>query len=221
MGFAIVQSEPAIEPVSLSLAKSHLRIDTTEEDAWLPVMITAAREMCEEFCQRAFVSRTVVATFDRFPPWDTTGWDFWLLPGYPSPDSVYPNPLTRAIRLPIWPVISVETVKYYDSAGVQQTLVAGTDYLTHLTRMPALVYPTPGKFWKVTQFGRVGSVEVSFTAGLATVPKRLTAAMLLTLGYWWGHRGDGDDPTGSDATMRGLPAGAQRILAQMARFPYV
>lgn len=221
MAFSVVQAEPASEPVSLARAKAHLRADTAAEDDLITGWITAARELCEEYTQRAFVARSVTAIMDRFPPFDPPGWDFWLTPGYPSPAAVFPNPLTRAVRLPIWPVLSVDAVKYFDAGGVQQTLTDGTDYLTHLPHMPSLVYPAPGKIWPVTQQARMGCVEIDFTAGVTTVPQRFVVAVLLTLAYWYENRGDGKDPTGTDPLSLGLPAGAVRILNGMGRLVYV
>jgi hypothetical protein len=220
VAFSISQSEPEFEPITLDLAKEQLRVDYPDEDDLIESMITAAREAVEDYTRLAFVERAVVAIFDRFPPFDPIGWDFWLTPGYPSPAAVYPNPLTRAVRLPIWPVISVDAVKYFDSGGTQQTLAEGVNYLTQLTHMPSLIYPYPGKIWPVTQYARMGCVEVDFTAGYTTIPSRAIQAMLMTLSYWWRNRGDGDDPTGSDMTARGLPAGALRILNSLARFAY-
>jgi hypothetical protein len=202
---------PAEEPVTLDRAKLHLRVDATAEDDLITAWVAAARRYAEDHANRYFVTQTVRATFDRFPPFDPVGWDFWLTPGYPSPAAVFPNPLTRAIRLPGGAIQAVIAVEYDAADGTQQTLVEGTDYLTHLDHLPPLVYPAPGKIWPVTQFGRMGCVRVTYTAGYGDagqVPEQVGAAILLAVGYWYEHRGDTRDPSGE----MGLPPGAKRLL---------
>ena len=49
---------PQTEPVTLMEAKAHLRIDGSEEDELLSALITAAREMAEEYTRRAFITQT-------------------------------------------------------------------------------------------------------------------------------------------------------------------
>jgi len=39
---------PAVEPVSLSEAKTHCRVDTSDDDAYIGSLITVAREYLEE-----------------------------------------------------------------------------------------------------------------------------------------------------------------------------
>lgn len=48
---------PTVEPVTLSEAKAHCRVDATEDDAYLATLIRAAREWVE-----AYLDRTLVRT---------------------------------------------------------------------------------------------------------------------------------------------------------------
>ncbi len=119
--------------------------------------------------------------------------------------------LRSAIRLNL-PASEVTAVKYFDATGTEQTLVADTNYLTALSRVPSLVYPAPGKVWPAAvQFGRLLGVTVEYTAAVDAKLSLAKAAMLLILGYWWANRGD-DDKTVSEPTQLGLPAGAWRIM---------
>jgi len=54
---------PALEPVSLTEAKLHLRIDTTAEDVLISSLIKAARQYCENYQRRAYITQT---------------WELWL-----------------------------------------------------------------------------------------------------------------------------------------------
>jgi uncharacterized phiE125 gp8 family phage protein len=46
---------PAEEPVTLTQAKSHLRLDTSLDDAYVASLIVAARQYIERVCWRGVV----------------------------------------------------------------------------------------------------------------------------------------------------------------------
>lgn len=58
----IVVTPPACEPVSLSEAKAHLRVDGGDEDAYIGSLITVARERLEQETRRAFIRQRVRTT---------------------------------------------------------------------------------------------------------------------------------------------------------------
>lgn len=66
MGLKLI-TPPAIEPVSLPDIKQHLRIDSDLEDAVLSGFITAAREYCESYQNRVFITQTWDLFLDDFP----------------------------------------------------------------------------------------------------------------------------------------------------------
>lgn len=53
------------EPVTLSEAKDFCKIDISTDDAILTELITAAREMCEDFTNIGFVPHTITATLNN------------------------------------------------------------------------------------------------------------------------------------------------------------
>lgn len=57
MGLILVEA-PAVEPVTLEEAKLHMKVDTTEDDALISVLIAAARKVAEEYTRRAFITQT-------------------------------------------------------------------------------------------------------------------------------------------------------------------
>ena len=105
------------EPVTLDEAKLHLRVDGTDENALISAMISAARESCEDRIEGAI---------------PVTGWRLTL--------DAFPD----AIKLPRGPVASVESVKYIDAAGVEQTL-SPLDYLVDTASMQGYIVPAYGK----------------------------------------------------------------------------
>jgi hypothetical protein len=61
------ETAPAVEPVSVSEAKEHLRVDISDDDTYIGSLITAARKYCEEYLDRALVSQQLTMRMDTFP----------------------------------------------------------------------------------------------------------------------------------------------------------
>jgi uncharacterized phiE125 gp8 family phage protein len=59
---------PAEEPVTLAVAKAHLRVDISDDDTLIPYYLAAARRLCEKEVRRAFVTSTWDLVLDGFPP---------------------------------------------------------------------------------------------------------------------------------------------------------
>lgn len=155
------------EPVTLAEAKLHLRVDGTDEDALIQGLISAARETCED------------RTEGTVP---VTGWRLTL--------DTFPD----AIKLPRPPIVSVESVQYIDTAGVQQTL-SPLDYVVDTASSPGYIVPAFGKAWPETR-GQINAVEVEYTAGSATPPAAIKAWLLLAVGDMYAHReASSDKPT--------------------------
>lgn len=147
------------EPITLAEAKLHLRVDDTAEDSLITAMISAARETCED------------RTEGTVP---VTGWRLTL--------DTFPD----AIKLPRPPIASVESVKYIDTAGVQQTL-SPMDYVVDTVSSPGYIVPAFGKAWPATR-DQINAVTVEYTAGSAAAPHALKAWMLLAIGEMFTNR---------------------------------
>lgn len=168
----VLTSAPAAEPVSLAEAKLHCKVDGSDDDTLLTALIVAARRLAEQQTGRALVTQTWKQTFDAFP--------------------------LAALALERPPLQSVTSVKYYDPAGVQQTLDAGA-YTVHTSSQLGLVAPAAGTCWPSTQV-RLEAVEIVFVAGYgaaAAVPQEVKQWMLLHVGTWYEYReaaGEKRDP---------------------------
>ncbi len=156
---------PAVEPIVLADAKTHLRVTGTDDDALITALIIAARQAAEARCGRALIDQT----------WDLI-LDLW--------------PADNIIRLPRAPVSALTSVKYYDSSNVLQT-VNSADYQVSLNEMRPRVMPATGKAWPGL-YDRFDAVTVRFVAGYgaagSAVPAALKQWMLIAIGTLYAQR---------------------------------
>ena len=166
-------TEPTAEPVTLEEARTHCRVSQHDDDAYIAALITTARRWVERQTSLQCVTATWTWTLDRFP--------LGLNPFY----------------MPIVPLQSVTTVKYYDGDGVQQT-VSADDYIVDTTSRPARIKPAYGDVWPIAQV-RMNAVEIIFKAGyggasptvaqsVAAVPRPIKQAIMLLVGHWYENR---------------------------------
>lgn len=149
---------PSEEPISITEAKAQLRVDWSTEDTQIGNYILAAREYCEGFQNRQYITAT---------------WDLWM-DGWPSKDR---------FGIPLPPLQSVASIKYYDTANVEATMAAA-DYFVDDKSEPARVVLAYGTSWPSITLRPANGVVVRFTAGYglaAEVPQKVKQAMLLLI----------------------------------------
>jgi len=186
---------PASEPVTLADAKTHLRVDINDDDALITALIVSARQQAEQICRRAFISQQWVVTMDRFPaPAMNVGSANWYGPQWgnsPGPLTILTpdNKTGYEIYLPYSPLSSVNSIKYIDENGTQQTL-ASNAYKVDLISEPARLLPAYGTAWPATR-NEVSAVEITLTAGwpsAAEVPQPIKSWILLRIGAMYENR---------------------------------
>ena len=157
MDAPIRYTAPTVEPVTLAEVKTHLRINHSEEDSYLAMLITVAPTAAEDRTGRTMLETTWQYTLDGFPD-----------------EIVLPNP----------PIISVTHVKYKDSDNVLQTLSA-SDYVVDTASQPGRIVRAYGKDWPAT-YDEINTVVVTYKAGYGTsaasVPAPLKQWILLAIG---------------------------------------
>jgi uncharacterized phiE125 gp8 family phage protein len=159
---------PIEEPVSVAEAKAHLRLDTSDEDALVGGLIVAARQWCEGYQNRAYVTQTWDLVLDR-----------WSC----EPD------LDR-IRIPLPPLQSVASLKYTDADDVQTTMPA-SEYLVDVASQPGRLMLAYGRSWPTVTLRPAAAIEIRFTAGYgaaAEVPETVKQAIKLLVGHLYEHR---------------------------------
>jgi uncharacterized phiE125 gp8 family phage protein len=158
-----VVTPPASEPVTLAEAKSHLRLESTEDDTYVSALIQAARQHVEEVCWRGVVTQTREAVLEAFPYAD-------------------------AVDLPGGNLGAVSAVVYADEWGDDQTLSTST-YEADTVSVPGRLVLAYGKDWPSTRC-QWDAVRIRYTVGwaVADVPAPIKQAMLLLVAQLYENR---------------------------------
>lgn len=162
---------PAVQPVSLTEAKAHLRVDFDDDDTLISSLILAATAHFDG--SAGMLGRALI----------TQSWEYRI--------NEFPTTRTGAIELPLAPLQSVESVKYIDSDGIEQTLATSV----YNVRIPGAL---PGsillKYAQDYQTTRVedDAVRIAFTCGYgdagSDVPMPIRQAILLWVGFLYASR---------------------------------
>lgn len=192
---SIIVVGPAVEPLDVATVRNHRRILDTADDDDIIAMIADARQAAETICRRALVTQQWKLVLDEFPkPSMNISSANWYGPQW----GTNPGPLSAArvdgrsgyeIFLPNPPLQSIDSVTYYDSFGVQQTLDSST-YIVDNVSEPARLVPAPNTTWPSTQT-RANAIEVLFTCGYgnaAAVPSGIKRWMLMRIGAMYENR---------------------------------
>ncbi|MBL0374030.1 phage head-tail connector protein [Rhizobium sp. KVB221] len=180
---------PAEMPISLVEAKTHLRVDHSDDDTLIAGLIASAVDHLDGWTGilgRALVTQTWRQDFPQF--------------------------CFRNLPLPLAPAVSVVGISYFDGENVQQTL-ADTVYGLSSDALGAFVALKPDQTWPKT-YPRPDSVSVIYVAGadVADVPAALKVAILLLVGNWYENRS-----ATSTTAMMALPFAVNALVAPYRR----
>jgi uncharacterized phiE125 gp8 family phage protein len=176
-----VITPPLLEPVPIAEVKDQLGIDDTRSDGLLSRRITEARSWAENYTGRAFLKQTREIRWDCFVD-----------------EHELPSALT------------VESVKYIDTDGVEQT-VSSTDYTLDTYAFLPFVRSAYGVSWPTPRSER-NAVRIQFTAGYGdtaeAVPSLIKEALILLVGHWTNQQG----PSESGIVMSRIPYAVRDML---------
>jgi len=162
--YSVVKTvEPTSEPVTLTEAKAHCRIDTTADDTLVSSLITAARLWCESRLGQQIMPATYRCKIDGF--------------------------CSHAVELPYPPLTTVSSITYVDTAGTTQTLSSAL-YTVDTDSKPGRISPVYAEVWPLTR-DQLQAVTITYTAGYASaaaVPQVIKQAILLLVGHWYENR---------------------------------
>lgn len=165
---------PVTEPVTTAEAKTHLRIDHSDDDTYIGNLITAARIAVENYLHRALITQTLKLTLDNFP--GTYRLFSSLLLGTQQP-----------IRLPRSPLQSISSIQYVDDQGSTQTLSA-SKYRVDTESLTPRIEPAFSEVWPSTRAVN-NAVTVTFVAGYgdnaSDVPEPIKQGIKLYIGTYY------------------------------------
>jgi uncharacterized phiE125 gp8 family phage protein len=187
----MIETPPALEPLSLADAKAWLRVDQDAEDAVIASLVTVARRRVESASGRVLIQ---------------TGFRAAIPNGF----------ATAEIVLPRSPVLAVSEVSYTDTAGAARTTADFVRFDTDdgLTRLQ----PTSEIGWWPRDWKRGTNVSIAFTAGYGDapdeVPAELVHAVRLMLAHLYEHRAVAEYGSGG---FQVAPAGFDDLVAAHRR----
>lgn len=150
---------PATEPVTMTQAKAHLRVDHSDDDTLITSLIKSARAHIEAACAVRFAARTGV-TFKC-------------------------DDFSDLARLPEAPITSITSITYVDTAGSTQT-IATSVYELRADGIDAGIVLKPSQTWPAIQTG--SRITVTAAVGYSTAPEDVYLALLMLLGHWYENR---------------------------------
>lgn len=156
-------TDPATEPITTAEAKAHLRVDWSDDDTIIDLYITAAREFCEEYTNRGFITQT------------------W------TQDD---NSFGTHIELKRNPVVSVTSVKYYDENESQQTWNSSNYQVDNKSDVGG-IYPAANKDFPSISSETILPVETIYVVGYGAasdVPEKIKQAIKIMVSYFYENR---------------------------------
>jgi uncharacterized phiE125 gp8 family phage protein len=152
--------------MTLESLKTFLRVDHTDEDTVIQSLLSAATGQVEAFLKRQLLTATYDGFLDKFPP-------------------------GGVIECSLPPLQSVSSVKYVDSAGVEQTWDPG-NYTVDTVAERGRIYPNYQITWPTTR-GQRKAVTVRFIAGYGAqedIPADIIAAIKILVATLFENRED-------------------------------
>lgn len=146
--------------LSTNECKTHLRVDSADEEALIGSLAEAACRTVQERVGKALGSQT---------------WAYKLNGLAADAD----------VLLPVAPVASITSISYQDADDAAQSLTVSDFYLFG-DNDRAMIRPKSGTSWPVT-YDRPDAITITFVAGM-TPPETLRQAALLLVGHWYENR---------------------------------
>jgi uncharacterized phiE125 gp8 family phage protein len=165
---AIRTADPAASLFTLTEIKGHVRRDDTDDDTYIQTLIDAVESYLDGYDGILGLMLVNQSWKDMFS-------------GFPADD---------VLQLSLMPVSTIDSITYYDSDNVQQTLSAG-DYTVHDGFSFSYVKLDTDASWPST-YERDDAVTVTYTGGYGAagsdVPAAIRHAGKLLIGHYYENR---------------------------------
>jgi uncharacterized phiE125 gp8 family phage protein len=177
-------SGPAVEPITVSEAKAHLRVDGSDEDTLIASLILTSRLHVETGLGLALITQSWRLTLDRWP-------------------------CEKDLDLPLRPLQTIDAVRVLPAEGAA-VVMASTNYIADRASVPPRLVRT-GPIWPQPSKAANG-IEIDFTVGYGAtadlVPAPIRQALLMLIAHWYERRDPID--VGSPETV--IPAAVSDLL---------
>ena len=186
-----VVTAPAIEPITLTEAKLHCKVDLSTDDDLITALIVAAREEIERRTWRALITQTLELVLSAWPYGDR-------------------------IELPRAPLQSITSIKYKDKDG-NETTWSSANYLAGADSVPGVLALAWNASWPSVDLYPIEPIRIRFVAGYGlavAVPQSLKQACLLLVAHWYEAREAGGDTV---AEKSGIPFGVEALIRSYRR----
>lgn len=184
----ILVTAPAVTPISVAEAKSQCRVDHTDDDTLIGVLVNAVTTYVDGWrgiLGRCLVNQTWKINLEEF--------------------------CDDEILLPFGDLVSVGSVKYYDSSNTQQTV--SSSYYSALQSVRGPIIALKSTYTWPVVYDREDAIEVQWTAGFgaaaSNVPDAIRQAMLMHVAHLYDNR----SAVTSDLAAMPMPLGAEALLA--------
>lgn len=175
--------EPAVEPVTLTEAKAHLRLGHDSEDELLSGLIRAARQEVEAQTGTALIDQSWRLALDCWPE----------------------SGRVALARHPVRQVLSVTVFGLLGEASLIDPQTYQFDPVSRPARLHFEEQPAPER--------RMNGIEIDFSAGFGEagtdMPDLLKRAMLMLVAHWYEFRA----AFGADMQPVSIPGGFDRLIA--------
>jgi len=180
--------QPATEPITTAQAKTHLKIEISDDDTYIDTLISSARKYCEQYTNRVFITQTWRQNEDNWS-----------------------NP----IKLKVNPVVSLTSLKYYDTNESQQTITdLPANFQKDFNSDVAKIYE--GLTVAFPSLGcTVNPIEIITVCGYGAasdVPEDIKHAIKIMVSYLYENREMVNVPIASMGTSTPLPKTVQHLL---------
>ena len=174
-----IKVQPAVEPVTLAEIRGHLGVSQANDvarDSIITGRIISARQMCEAYTRRQFITQTWGGYTDIFP-------------GQPAlAIAAIIAPVKRNFTLR-GDLQSINYIKYLDQYAVLQTLPANNYLVDTIT---GTVHPAFNVDWPTVQ-QQPNAVEIEYVCGYgstaAAVPESIKDAIRFIVAQWEAFQG--------------------------------
>lgn len=154
--YQIPLTPPPCLPLALADVRQHVKQDVTDDDIMLALYLGSAVDYAQGLCQKQFVAGKFKLNLAAFP--------------------------VDAISIFHGPIAGIVSIRYYDIAGVQQTISAA-NYRLDATGNIAKIDLTTGYSWPSTQ-DRADAVEIIYFAGYVAAASFDSAANTISITNW-------------------------------------